>query len=98
MFDVKCKRYKCVFNKNCNCTADKLNIKADTECLTYKPSNEAEVGEIEKVDQPAIRKNINVDCKAKCLFNKEYKCIANGITVQTCKNISNPNCCTFTKK
>lgn len=98
MFDIKCKRKGCKFNKNLNCTAKKLAVKADTECKTYKPSNEAEVGEIEKVGQPPIRKNIEVSCDAKCLFNSDHKCSANGITVQTCENISNPNCCTFTQK
>ena len=98
MFDIKCKRKGCVHNKNLNCTADKLSVKSNTECKTYKPSNEAEVGEIEKVDQPAIRKNIDVFCDAKCLFNTQHKCCANGIAIQTCENISCPNCCTFTIK
>lgn len=97
MFDIKCKRKGCRFNKNLNCTAKELSVKADTECQTYEPSNEAEVGEIEKIGQPAIRKNIEVVCDAKCLFNSDHKCAANGITVQTCENVSCPNCCTFVK-
>lgn len=98
MFDVKCKRKGCRFNKNLNCSAKELSVKSDTGCKTYKPSNEAEVGEIEKVGQPPIRKDIPVACDAKCLFNIDHKCSANGITVQTCENISYPNCCTFQPK
>jgi len=98
MFDIKCKRKKCVYNKNCNCTSKTIDVAKNTECETYKPSNEAEVGEVEKIGQPPIRKNIGVNCKADCLFNDEHKCIANGITVLTCENIDCPNCCTYSPK
>ena len=95
MFDLKCKRKGCVYNKNCNCTAKEIEVKKDTACKTYKPSNEAEVGEVEKVGQPPIRKDTKVGCKADCIFNTNQECSANGITVQTCKDESSPICCTF---
>lgn len=98
MYDLKCKRQDCQYNKNWNCTVKNLEIKSDTSCETYTKSNEAEVGEVEKIDQPAIRKNINVGCSAECLFNKDSICEANGITVQTCNNDYCPNCCTFMPK
>ena len=98
MFDVKCKRSGCRFNKNLNCSAKSIKVKADTECKTFEPSNSSDCEEIEKVGQPPIRKDITVACDAKCLFNSDHKCAANGITVQTCENISCPNCCTFTAK
>lgn len=98
MFDVKCKRKGCEFNKNCNCTAKDIEVTKDTACKTYKPSNEAEVGEVEKIGQPPIRKDTKVECKASCLFNNENICTANGITVQTCDNVACPNCCTYEPK
>ena len=101
MFDLKCKRKGCSYNKNCNCTAKKVDVKQDTGCDTYFASNEAEIGEVEnteKVSQPPIRKDIEVSCKADCLFNHNSICSANGITVQTCDNISCPNCCTYQPK
>lgn len=98
MFDVKCKREKCQFNKNLNCTAKEIKVLKDTECETFEPSNEAEVGEVEKVGQPPIRKDTSVVCDANCLFNQKHICQANGITVQTCKDKSCPNCCTFIAK
>lgn len=98
MFDLKCKRKGCVYNKNCNCTAKEVSVKKDTGCKTYEPSNEAEVGEVEKIGQPPIRKNIKVACKADCIFNNDSKCSANGITVQTCDDVSCPNCCTYQPK
>lgn len=98
MFDIKCKRQGCEFNKNCNCTAKDIIVTKDTECKTYRPSNEAEVGGIEKVGQPPIRKDTKVECKANCLFNQNQICSANGITVQTCDNTVCPNCCTYEPK
>lgn len=101
MYDLKCKRVGCVYNKNCNCTANEVEVKKDTTCKTYEPSNEAEVGEVEKVGQPPIRKDIDVLCKADCIFNTNYVCMANGITVQTQKKSggercnSCPICCTY---
>lgn len=97
MYDLKCKRQGCEYNKNCNCTAKNVEVKKDTSCKTYKPSNE-HLNEEEKIGQPPIRKNIKVDCQAKCIFNEDGNCSANGITVQTCTTeteAKSPNCCTF---
>ena len=98
MYDLKCKRQDCQHNKNCNCVIKYVEIKEDTSCDSFEKSNEAEVGEIEKIDQPAIRKNITVECQADCIFNKNSICEANGITVQTENNEFCPNCCTFMPK
>lgn len=98
MFDLKCKRKGCVYNKNCNCIANEVEVRKDTGCKTYAPSNEAEVGEVEKIGQPPIRKDIQVDCHADCIFNSNQECTANGITVQTCDDVTCPNCCTYQPK
>lgn len=101
MYDLKCKRLDCEYNKNCNCTVKHLDIKNDTSCDTYQKSEDMEVGKIEdveKITQPAMRKNIEVGCHADCLFNSNNICEANGITVQTCDNTYCPNCCTFMPK
>ncbi len=101
MFDLKCKRKGCSYNKNCNCTAKHVGVKSDTTCETYEPNHEQEVGAVTKtqmVSQPPIRKDIEVTCKADCLFNHQNLCSANGITVQTCDNVACPNCCTYQPK
>lgn len=98
MFDIKCKREGCLYNKNQNCTATELEVTKDTSCKTFNPSNEKEIGMVERVDQPPIRKDIEVGCNADCLFNHEHHCGANGITVQTCDNTACPNCCTYLPK
>lgn len=94
MFDLKCKRQDCQFNKNCNCTANDINVSKLTECETYlKGENKKEK---DKIPQPPSRKNVNVKCNAHCLFNKECDCIANGISVLTHHDC--PECATFMPK
>lgn len=94
MFDLKCKRQSCHYNKNCNCTAKKIDVSHSTTCKTYEPDDEKPELE-ERISQPPIRKDIKVGCDADCLFNTNNKCTANGITVQTCETKSGPTCCTF---
>lgn len=94
MFDLKCKRQGCEYNKNCNCTAKHVEVSHSTICKTYEPSEKIAEQE-ERIGQPPIRKDIKVDCSAECIFNTQGHCLANGITVQTCNNQSSPICCTF---
>ena len=98
MFDIKCKRMQCEFNKDCNCTAHDLEVTKNTECKTFKPNTTGNITTESKIGQPAFRKNIIVSCKANCLFNDNQLCLANGITVKTCENEDCPNCCTFKPK
>jgi len=95
MFDLKCKRQGCRFNENCNCTAHDIMVGRETECQTYEDSgiNKKEKDEIK---QTAARKNIEVKCRANCLFNENHKCKANGISVMT--NDGSPECSTFMQK
>lgn len=95
MFDLKCKRMGCEFNKNCNCTAKEIKVKKDTVCRTYSPSSNENKIQTEKIGQPPIRRDIEVGCQAKCIFNTNSVCTANGITVQTDSTTSEPICCTF---
>ena len=93
MFDLKCKKTDCEYNKNYNCGAKEVEIEKDTECETYKKSDIKETEE--KIDQPAVRKNIEVGCSADCIFNRQFECAANGITVEPCLSANCPNCATF---
>ena len=95
MFDLKCKRQGCSFNDCCNCCAKHVTVGRETECQTYRDSgyNKKEKDEIK---QTAARKNINVECRAHCLFNKDNKCHANGISIMT--NDKQPECSTFMPK
>lgn len=95
MFDLKCKRQGCKFNEDCNCIAKNIIVSSGTECKTYIDCGKNKK-EKDEIHQTATRKNINVECEAKCLFNDHHICKANGISVMT--NDNRPECCTFMPK
>ena len=98
MFDLKCKREGCKYNKNCFCSAKKITIGKSAECKSYEASEDAHKQEKSKIKQRAVRNNTFVDCSASgCIFNADLTCIANGITVATLKNQC-PQCCTIKVK
>lgn len=97
MVDLKCNKCECVNNSHCNCTAKHISIDKQTYCDSYKESNYKKNSEYsDEISQPLIRNNIDVNCNAKCVFNNNGTCIANGISVS---NINNePECSTFLPK
>lgn len=99
MYDLKCKREGCTYNKNCCCTAKEITIDKVAECKSYDPSPDYHKKEKSKLSQRAVKSNTCVNCKAvACVFNNECKCIANGITVATIYNNNCPECCTIKEK
>lgn len=98
MYDLKCNREGCKFNKNCFCSAKQITVGKNAECTSYEASEDYHKKENSKIKQKAIRNNTMVDCKAcGCIFNSDLKCIANGICVATLAN-NCPECCTIKVK
>ena len=54
MYDLKCKRQACEYNKNCNCTSKVVHVKKDTTCETYSPVEKTTIEE-EKIGQPIYK-------------------------------------------
>lgn len=95
MYDLKCKREGCEFNKNCCCSAKEITIGKNAECKSYKASEDYHKKEKSKLKQKALRNNTYVNCNASgCIFNSDLTCIANGISVATLVN-NCPECCTI---
>lgn len=95
MVDLKCKLINCAFNKNSNCTAKEISVAPNADCKSYTPQN-VTATEKDQLPMPLVRSNIDVNCRAECLFRKQGKCIANGITV--CDETGSKNaasCSTF---
>ena len=98
MYELKCKREGCTFNRNCCCTAGHITVGKAADCTSYTPSEDYDKKEKSKLKQKALRQNTMVDCKATgCIFNSDCKCIANGITVETL-DANKPECCTIKLK
>lgn len=84
MKDLKCGLKECKFNKGYSCCAKAINVNAYTDCLTYSPDEKKRNSLFEAADD-FVPANYTVDtaitCTAKCIFNKDNRCISNGITV-----------------
>ncbi len=90
--DLRCNKTNCKHNCKCTCTASEVHIAKNTDCQTYDKDfakNEKNTQNVSKdmfeiapeVAEFSHKGNMCVDCHAKCLFNKNGKCNANGITV-----------------
>lgn len=99
MKDIKCALKECKFNRGYCCCSKQISINNKTDCVTYSPDEKKRSSSFES-SREFIRADYSVDtsvsCNADCLFNKNGKCYANGITVSTEK--SSANCLTFVKK
>ena len=103
--EIKCKKETCEHNTGCSCCAGSINIDRGTHCDSFvenqlKEELTEQHGHIFQVKEKKIKRNIKsvpLACTAtNCLFNKEKKCNANGITVIDEKACA--NCATFCKK
>lgn len=108
--DIKCKKCECRHNKNCCCTARKVKVGSMVDCETYEYSetkaqnlslhNAKNMFEISKSLNPHVaNKEAKIYCDAKCLFNENGICNANGITVlESSSNKKTPVCVTQIEK
>lgn len=98
MKDLKCGLRTCTHNKGYCCCAKQISVNKNTDCLTYSPdqNNQSlfEAGSDFVTANYAV--DTKVDCGAGCIFQRDKKCISNGITVMT-DGASKAACLTFIK-
>lgn len=91
--DIKCRKTSCVYNDGYNCTAKQVNITSGSECGTYERGSEMDdvtrdmfESAPEYGNSRHIRdKDLKCECES-CLFNKNCRCDANGITIIDSEN------------
>lgn len=84
MKDLKCGLKDCKYNKGYCCTAKKIGVDNNSDCVSYTPSEQKRQALFESAEDFAPANysvDTSIECTAQCLFNKNNKCIANGITV-----------------
>lgn len=105
MKDLKCSLKDCKFNQGFSCIAKDINVTDGAECSSYIVSKEKvanrmfEIGS--EVGAPDYTVDTLIECRAdNCLFNKNSKCVANGITVlgNTDDGKNCADCATFTPR
>ncbi len=101
--DIRCRKTNCRYNDKLTCRANQIPISKKLICESYsfkEGSGEDISRKIFSSDNPPQvspylhNKKVNLTCEAKCLFNNNGKCIANGITINDCPN---PKCITHMK-
>lgn len=90
--DIRCKKCDCKHNRGCCCQANKIKIGRGVDCETYVKDEERaknlkqQAGQSmfevsASLEKQALNKNTKIICNAKCLFNNNGICYANGVTV-----------------
>ena len=105
--DLICKKLNCKHNDKYACMKDKIMVSHSAECDSFEAAKDLAEGQKQDASRDMFetapdyhpyrhKKNIDIECGAECLFNQNYKCRANGISVCNCKD--NAICTTFIKK
>ena len=102
--DIRCRKTNCRYNDRLTCRSKEICIDNKINCKTYSFQEGKGIDISKKIfetpDPPKVapyrhNKKISLICNAKCLFNQNGKCIANGITL--CDNNKSARCITNAK-
>lgn len=84
MKDLKCGLTNCKYNKGYCCCSKEIEVNQYTDCTTFIMDNSKNSTLFESgTDFTPANYSVDtkVECTAKCIFNKDNRCISNGITV-----------------
>lgn len=99
MKDLKCGLRGCKFNKGYSCVSKEIDVSNCADCKSYTPDENKRRMQFEAANDFAPV-NHSVDtkvlCSAGCIFNKDGRCISNGITVMS-REPNDASCLTFIK-
>lgn len=102
--DIRCRKTDCRYNDKLTCRAKEIDITNKTVCSSFSYDEDKNLDISKKIFEsdtpPEVspyrhNKKICINCSAKCLFNQQDKCIANGITVGAVPKCA--KCITFMK-
>ena len=85
MKDLKCALRECRYNQSYSCMAHEITVTKEAVCQSFTPTDKAPGDRLFEFGAEAARPRFSVDtcvnCTAPCLFQKNSKCVAVGITV-----------------
>lgn len=103
--DIRCRKLKCRFNDRFVCKAKGILVDGKVVCSTYEEDfSKKDLQDVTKhlfESEPNYApqrdsKALTIACKANCLFNRNGKCVSNGITLNSIKE--KPYCVSYLKK
>lgn len=100
--DIVCRKTECKYNKDYVCHAKGILIDKKIICATHEPIDEQKPDYSKTLPKKTpvygkhrVVRDLNLLCKADCLFNHNGYCEANGITINSLDE--KPYCITFLK-
>lgn len=103
--DIRCRKLLCKYNDRFTCKAKEILVDGKVVCSTYEfDEGKKDVQDVTKhlfEGKPDFApqrdsKALKIGCQADCLFNRNGKCVSNGITLNSIKE--KPYCVSFLKK
>lgn len=87
--NISCRKTKCKYNNKYVCTSKNIFIQKNLNCAYFEPVKKDDLQDVSKTMfelAPEIapykhNKNTNIMCEADCIFNKNNKCVCNGIFI-----------------
>lgn len=99
-----CRKLKCKHNNNCVCNLDKIAISKEKECEMLVQNKEyvedktkTMFDKVPTFNTVKHHKEVDITCKADCIFNSGGECMSNGIVVTPCPSYE-AGCLTYLKK
>lgn len=98
--DLKCRKTDCKYNDHFSCIAKNIAVSSEIKCDSYEKDISKKVRDTSRCmfdEAPSYaphraKKHMRVACGAKCLFNEQGTCSANGLTINSFKEC--PYCMT----
>lgn len=102
--DIRCRKRQCKYNDRFTCKAKDISVSESVLCTIYEKDESKDVEDttqslFSKTPDYAPQrdsKTMTITCRANCLFNRNGKCVSNGITLNAIKE--KPYCVSFLKK
>lgn len=101
--DLKCRKQSCRYNNHFTCRAKNISVSTKLDCESFQNDSCKNIRDTSMCmfDEAPLyaphreKKGMRVACSAKCLFNEQGTCVANGLTINAINE--NPECMTHIK-
>jgi len=101
--DLKCRKQSCKYNNAFSCMAKNICIDCKLKCDSFENDPHKVIRDTSRCmfqEAPTYapyreKRKMRVACSAKCLFNEQGTCVANGLTINSLNEC--PECMTFIK-
>lgn len=101
--DLKCRKQSCKYNDCFTCRAKNISISHKLYCDSFdndptkniRDTSSCMFEEAPNYSSHRVKKHMRVACGARCIFNEQGICIANGLTINPVDET--PYCITYVK-